>query len=105
MRHDLRLALRRVLHARSFSICVVLILAVGIGSTAAMFSVLNALSFKTLNLPDPYSLVSVSQSIPRKASGGRRPCRPSNICRGRIFPPMAGVPIRARSNPPSRAAV
>jgi predicted permease len=59
MLQDLRLALRRVLRTRGFSLAVVLILAVGIGSTGTMVSVLNALSFKTLRLPDPHSLVGV----------------------------------------------
>lgn len=59
MLQDLRLALRRIFRNGGFSLAVVLILAVGIGSTAAMVSVLNALSFKTLTLPDPNALVGV----------------------------------------------
>lgn len=64
MCHDLRLALRRIRRARSFSICVVLILAAGIGSTAAMSSVLNALAFRNLRLPNPDTLVAVSSVDP-----------------------------------------
>lgn len=59
MLHDLRLALRRLLHARGFSISVVLILGAGVGAAAAMAGVLNALAFRPLNLPDPGSLVAV----------------------------------------------
>lgn len=59
MLHDMRLALRRILHARGFSIGVILILGAGIGAAAAMAGVLNALAFRPLNLPDPGSLVAV----------------------------------------------
>ena len=60
MLHDLRLGLRRILHSRGFSVCVVLILGAGIGVAAAMGSVLSALAFRPLNLPTPETLVAVS---------------------------------------------
>jgi predicted permease len=59
MHHDLRLAIRRVRHARAFSLSVIVILGVGIGSTTAMFSIFNALAFRSLALPDARSLVAV----------------------------------------------
>jgi putative ABC transport system permease protein len=65
MLQDLRLALRRILHSGSFSICVVLILSAGIGVAGAMGSVWSALAFRPLNLPTPETLVAVSSLDPQ----------------------------------------
>ncbi len=59
MLQDLRFAIRRVLNARGFSLSVVLILGIGVAAAATMASVLNALAFKQLSLPEPDTLVSV----------------------------------------------
>src|SRR5688500_18695186 len=60
MLQDVRLAVRRVLYARGFSVCVVLILGTGVGAVAAMGSVMNALAFRVLTLPSPETLVALS---------------------------------------------
>ena len=60
MLQDLRLAVRRVLYARGFSVCVVLILGTGVGAVSAMGSVMNALAFRVLTLPSPETLVALS---------------------------------------------
>lgn len=60
MLQDFRLGLRRVLRTPGFSVSVVVILGVGVAAAATMASVLNALAFKPLSLPDPKSLVAVS---------------------------------------------
>lgn len=60
MLQDLRLGLRRILHAPGFSLCVVLVLGLGVGAATAMGSILNALAFRTLSMPDARSLVGVS---------------------------------------------
>lgn len=60
MLQDFRLGLRRVLRTPGFSVSVVVILGVGVAAAATMASVLNALAFKPLSLPDPKSLVVVS---------------------------------------------
>src|SRR5688572_1834111 len=60
MFQDLRLALRRTLSARGFSICAVVILGAGVGTVAAMASVLHALAYRPLSIPEPETLVAVS---------------------------------------------
>ena len=67
MLQDLRLALRRVLHSRRFSIAVVLILGAGVGTVAAMASVLYALAYRPVSLAHPETLVAVS-SINREGA-------------------------------------
>ena len=67
MLRDLRLALRRVLQARGFSIAVVLILGAGVGTVAAMASVLYALAYRPVSLPEPETLVAVSSVNPQGA--------------------------------------
>lgn len=67
MLQDFRVGLRRVLRARSFSLCVIVILGAGIGSTAAIFSVLNALVYRPISVPDPESLVAVTSQDARGA--------------------------------------
>lgn len=59
MFQDIRLGLRRVINVPGFSISVVLILGVGVAAAATMASVLNALAFKKLPLPQPDALMSV----------------------------------------------
>lgn len=60
MFQDLRFGLRRVVGSPSFSLAVILIIAAGVGVAGTMGSVLNALAFRTVALPDPDSLVLVS---------------------------------------------
>ena len=60
MLQDLRLALRRVLHAPGFSTAVVLILGAGVGALAAMASALYALAYRPVSLPHPETLVAIS---------------------------------------------
>jgi predicted permease len=60
MFQDMRLGLRRVLGTPGFSIAVTLILGIGIGAATAMGSVLYALAWKPLDLPNPATLVAVS---------------------------------------------
>lgn len=60
MLQDLRFGLRRVFGSPSFSISVILIIAAGVGVAGTMGSVLNALAFRTVALPDPASLVLIS---------------------------------------------
>jgi predicted permease len=62
---DLRCALRQCAKNPGFALFVVLTLAMGIGATTAMFSVINGVLLRPLALPDPGQLVLVGESIPQ----------------------------------------
>jgi predicted permease len=59
MLHDIRYGLRTLSHQRLFAAVTVLTLAMGIGATAAIFSLLNAVLFRPLNVPNPDRLVRI----------------------------------------------
>ncbi len=69
MARDVRLALRRIFHTPGFSFCVVFILGSGVGAVAAMSSVLHALAYQPLSIPQPQTLISVTsvdkEGLPR----------------------------------------
>jgi putative ABC transport system permease protein len=60
---DVRLSLRLMDRARSFSVVVILTLALGIGTNTAMFSVLNAVVFRPLPVADPTRVVNLHQTF------------------------------------------
>ena len=69
---DLRFAVRAFLRAPRFTIPAVLALALGIGATSAIFSVVRGVILKPLPYPDPDRLVVVwENNIPRN--------RPRNV--------------------------
>lgn len=57
---DLRQAIRAVLNTPAFSALLVLVLAVGIGATSTIFSVLDAVLLKPLPFPEPSRLVAIA---------------------------------------------
>jgi predicted permease len=59
MLHDLRLALRRLGSTPAFSLSAILILGAGVGAVAAMASVLDALAYQKVSIPEPETLVTV----------------------------------------------
>jgi predicted permease len=60
---DLRFALRVYAKNKSFTIVAVLALAIGIGSNIAVFTVVNAMLFRSLPYPDGDRLVQVGRSL------------------------------------------
>jgi putative ABC transport system permease protein len=62
--NDLRFASRTLLRNPSFTLAAILALALGIGATTAIFSVVDAVLLKPLPYPDGDRLVSVSTKFP-----------------------------------------
>src|SRR5438445_3001341 len=60
IRQDVRYALRAFRRSPGFASIVVIVLAVGIGSAIAVFTVFNGLVFRPLPLPHPEQLVQIS---------------------------------------------
>ena len=61
--HDVRIALRSLAKHRGFALTAVLTLALGIGSTVAIFSVVNGVLIEPLPYRDPARLVLVWQEL------------------------------------------
>src|SRR4051812_33752806 len=75
MRSDLRYALRSLWKAPQFSLTAILIVALGIGATTAMFSVVYHVCLQPLAYPKPEQLVFVQESSLRQ--GGISPTAPA----------------------------
>ncbi len=69
MIQDLRYALRGLKRSVSFSMTVILIVAVGIGTTTAVFSMIDRLLFRSLPYPESERLVSVGMQFILMADG------------------------------------
>jgi len=69
---DLKYALRQCIKNPGFTVFVVLTLAIGIGATTAMFSVINGVLLRPLALRDPGHLVMVGESIPQMPAESAR---------------------------------
>src|SRR5215510_8057497 len=70
MFQDLRYGVRMILNRPGFSAVVVLVLALGIGATSAIFSVVNAVLLRPLPYPEPDRLMMVSPTSKRPGRGG-----------------------------------
>ena len=69
---DLRFSMRRLLAEPGFTFVAVLTLALGIGATAAIFSVVNGLLLRPLNYENPQEIVTL-------LNHGRGPVSPANF--------------------------
>src|SRR5579883_988975 len=59
MLHDLRLVLRQLRKAPGFTVAAVATLALGIGATTGIFTLIHAVLLKSLPVGDPQTLVRV----------------------------------------------
>src|SRR5712671_6189974 len=64
LRQDARFAFRQLRRNPSFSMAAILTLAIGIGGTTAIFSVLDIVALRPLSYPDPDRLVVIEESLP-----------------------------------------
>ena len=78
MLSDLRLAVRTFIQKPGFAWIAVLTMALGIGATTAIFSIADAILWKSLSLPDPGRLVMVLERRVEQ-HGGWIPVSPANF--------------------------
>lgn len=64
-RQDLRFALRQLSHVPSFSVPAILVLALGIGASVAVFSVVDHILLRPLAIPHPDRVVTICETGPR----------------------------------------
>ena len=63
----MRYAIRSLLNAREFTLVAVAIVAIGIGATTAVFSIVDAALLRPLPFKDPARLFILSASNPKRA--------------------------------------
>lgn len=73
---DLRFGIRQLTKAPAFSLIAILTLALGIGASSAIFSVVNGVLLRPLPFPEPDNLVRVHEVVPQY---GRFSVAPANF--------------------------
>jgi predicted permease len=76
--NELKYALRRALARPGLSIVMIVMLALGLGATTAIFSVFNELLVRPLPVPSPHELVNLA--APGLRSAGARSCSNAGSC-------------------------
>lgn len=95
--HDIRAAMRQLIHRPAFALTVVLTLALGIGANALVFSAVRAVLLRPLPFADPHQLVAVWETQPGIAT---RSVAPANFLDWRSaasFSGLAAYSVRSRS--------
>ena len=75
---DVRFALRMLATHRLFAVVAIGALAIGIGATTAIYSVVNGVLLRPLAFPGPDELVVVLRKNTRSASNDQMPVAPAN---------------------------
>jgi putative ABC transport system permease protein len=68
--HDLRIAVRHLMRSPGFTATAVLMLALAIGATTAIFSIVEGVLLRPLPFPHPVRLVSLSDVLQGMDTGG-----------------------------------
>ncbi|HUK90568.1 MAG TPA: ABC transporter permease, partial [Blastocatellia bacterium] len=96
--HDLKFAVRVLIRKPVFTACGVLILAIGIGATTAIFSVVNGVLLRPLPYPNSGRIVKLWESF---ATGGFGTVSPPNLAdwraQNRTFESLAAYDPGSRS--------
>jgi hypothetical protein len=71
LRQDIRFAVRMLRRNPGFSAVTLIVLAMGIGATTAMFSIVNSVLFRPLPFREPDRLVSLAMAGALRAAVGR----------------------------------
>jgi putative ABC transport system permease protein len=106
---DVRYAARRIQHAPMFSLVVVATLALTIGATTAVFTVVNGVLLRGLPYRDPARLVLLQQAFPNMPIGFSTPDYLALESRGGFFESVAAFRNReyelSGAEPPERVTV